>query len=84
MKSTLIRVLSIMTLASSLSAFALSDKAKNSTAPSGETKCAPASSERRADQDKGQSDNDQEKSRLMLIREQEKQWLHDLQYPSAG
>lgn len=83
MKNTLIRLLSIATLASSLSAFALSDKAKTSTGSN--TECAAASrNAQTADQDKGQSDNDQEKARQRLIKEQDEQWLHDLQFPTAG
>lgn len=81
MKHALIRLLTIMTLASSLSAFAISDKAKTSTAANSDPACAPASQNAQtADQDKAQSDNDLERARQRLIKEQEEQWLHDIQF----
>lgn len=81
MKNGLIRLLSIMTLATSLSAFAFSDKDKTSTGSNAVPPCAAASQDPQAAvPDKGQQNNDQEKSRQALIREQEKQWLRDLDY----
>jgi hypothetical protein len=85
MKNAFIRLLSIVTLASSLSAFALSDKAKTASAAKAEPACATASQDAQtADQDKGQADNDQEKARQRLIKQQDEQWLHDTQYIPAG
>ena len=92
MKSTLIRIFAIMTLATSMSAFAMSDKA----AATENTNCNNAKSEAttvantpdggKTDQtDEGQSDNSQEKSRKQqLIEQQEKQWLQDLQGVYGG
>lgn len=90
MKSTFVRILSIMTLATSISAFGLSEKATsvNNTrcndANAETTKAAETRDARSADQYPGQSANSQEKSRKQLIEEQEKQWLHDVQYTTAG
>jgi hypothetical protein len=88
MKSTFIRLMSIMTLATSISAFALPENDKNSsspTSPSSETTCAPVSRDTQvADPDTERFDNDQEKSRQMKIKEQEKQWLHDVQNIIGG
>lgn len=84
MKSTLMRIFGIMTLATSISAFGLSDKPakaakdKSNNTANCENTAAPASA--KAEQAKGQSDDNEEKARQRLIKEQEKQWLHDLQY----
>jgi len=81
MKSTLIRILGIMILATSISAFALPEsKAKK-------TNCDNTASESTTAPDSkvDQSDNSQEKSRReRLIEEQDKQWLHDVQNLIAG
>lgn len=86
MKSALIRILSIMTLATSISAFALPEKATaakstNANNAGCETTTGPYNPDKqKTDQDPGQSDNGQEKSRKQVqIEEQDKQWLHDLQ-----
>ncbi len=84
MKSTLIRLLSVVTQATSMTAFEAPKKDMNSTSSSAATTCAPASRDTQVAPDKGQSDNEKEKSRLMKIKEQEKQWLHDLQNTVAG
>lgn len=85
MKRTVIHVLFLMTLASSFPAFAASDKSKDKdkteTASNGKAACPSAS---RYDEDnyKGnaRADNGAEKSRQQLIKEQEKQWLRDVDY----
>jgi len=88
MKSTFVRILSVMTLATSISAFGLSEKAvsvKSCNDSSAETTKAPETGDARsADKYSGQSDPSQEKARKQMIEEQEKQWLHDVQYSSAG
>ena len=90
MKSTLVRILSIMTLATSISAFGLSDKATSvnnascNDANAETTKAVETRDARSADRYPGQSDNGQEKSRKHLIEEQERQWLKDVQYSTAG
>jgi hypothetical protein len=84
MKSTLINLLSVVTLATSMTAFAAPKKDMNSTNSNAATTCAPASRNTQVAPDKGQPDNDQEKSRQKKINEQEKQWLHDLQNLVAG
>lgn len=90
MKNTLTRILAIMTLATSISAFALSEKpcAAKDTGPnnaSSETITAPSTRDAgKADQDQEPSDNSQEKSRKHLIEQQNKQWLHDVQNIVAG
>jgi hypothetical protein len=80
MKSTLIRVMSIMTLASSMTALALPEKDNHPNCGSAEGASSPAT----ATPGKGQSDNGQDKAREMQIRDQEKQWLHDFQNMVAG
>ena len=82
MKSTIIRVLSVMILASSMTAFALPEKVKNSPCCccTAETTCAATA----AAPAKGQSDHDQDKSREIKIRDQEKEWLHEIQNIPAG
>lgn len=85
MKSTLIRLLSVVTLATSMTAFAAPKKDMTSTNSSVAPTCAPASRDTQvAAPDKAQPDNDQEKFRQMKIKEQEKQWLHDFQNMVAG
>jgi hypothetical protein len=84
MKSTLIHLLSVVTLATSMTAFAAPKKDMNSTNASAATTCAPASRDTQvAAPEKAQLDNDQEKSH-QRIKEQEKQWLHDVQNLVAG
>jgi len=90
MKSNFIRILSIMTLATSISAFGLSEKAPSVSntscnEASAETTKAPATRDARsAGQNQRQSDDSQEKSRKQMIEQQEKEWLHNLQNIIAG
>jgi hypothetical protein len=82
MKISLIHLLTLMTLATSMSAFALPARSNaarngNSSTASG-TKPASASSDVTGSE-KGQGQQDQEKARQQLIEQQDKQWLHDLQ-----
>ena len=82
MKSTFIRILSIMTLATSISAFGLSDKAakaKNTNCYDAATTAPYTQDEPKADQNR-----EKEKSREQMIQEQNKQWLHDLQGVYGG
>ena len=89
MKHSLIRILTIMTLASSISAFAGSNKPADprktkSDKANCEATVTPSNSSR-ADQSDAQSDEDKEKSeRKRLIEQQNKQWLHDVQNIVAG
>lgn len=85
MKSTLVRFFAIMTLASSMSGFALTEKApvaKNTNSDKASCETASASYGPDAwmtDKDEEQSDNSQAKSRKQKqVEEQDKQWLHDL------
>jgi len=90
MKNTLTHILAIMTLATSISAFALSEKpcaAKDtgSNNASSETTTAPSSRDAgKAYQDQEPLDNNQENPRKNLIEQQNKQWLHDAQNIVAG
>ena len=80
MKSTFMRILAILTLATSISAVAQPEsKAKK-------TNCNTTSENTTAPDSKTeQNDKDQEKSRKeRLIEEQDKQWLHDVQNIVAG
>jgi ribosomal protein L12E/L44/L45/RPP1/RPP2 len=85
MKSTLIRFFAIMTLASSMSGFALTEKApvaKNTKSDNASCATASASYSPDAgmtDMDEAQGDNSQAKSRKQKqVEEQDNQWLHDL------
>jgi hypothetical protein len=89
MKSTLIRIFVVMTLATSISAFAgtKKDHTAKTNCDSGNTEGTSTPSPQAADKtnrneaQSEQSDQDQEKSRRQrLIEEQNKQWLHDVQY----
>ena len=81
MKSTLIRILGIMFLATSVSAFAQPESKTNKTNCYNNASESTTASESKADQ----TDKDQEKSRKeRLIQEQDKQWLHDVQNLVAG
>lgn len=91
MKNTLIRLIAIMTLASSMSAFAATEKAKSSaaentsTAPSEDMTGSCTSEEQAAwvkEQQTEQNKKDRERQRLLM--EQEKQWEHDLHNITAG
>ena len=90
MKSSLIRILTIMTLASSISAFAGSNKPAdpkktNSDKANCEATAAPSNASSKAGQSDAQSDEEKEKSeRKRLIEQQNKQWLHDVQNIVAG
>ena len=78
MKPTLIRLLSIMTLAVSMSAYALPAKDK----AAGNSNCTTASDPKPASANSGsqnsQDQQDPEKARQQLIEQQNQQWLHDL------
>ena len=81
MKSTLIRILGIMILATSISAFAQPESSAKKTNCSNTTSESTTAPDSKADQ----MDKDQEKSRKdRLIEEQDKQWLHDVQNLTAG
>jgi len=86
MKSTLIRIFVVMTLATSISAFAgtKKDHTAKTNCDSGNTEGTSTPSPQAADKtnkNEEQSDQEQEKSRRQrLIEEQNKQWLHDVQY----
>ena len=89
MKNTFTRFLAIVTLASSMSAFASTENAKASAsenpATSEETRCAgPVDQQKYGldEQQQGQSKTKTERQRL--IQEQEKQWLQDVQHITAG
>ena len=89
MKNTLIRLLAIMTLAGSMSAFAATEKAKASvsenTATSEETKCAcPADQQKYGVDEQRQDQSKTNTERQRLIQDQEKQWLQDVQHITAG
>jgi hypothetical protein len=82
MKTSLIRLFTVMTLATSMSAFAL--PAQSNEARNGNCSTASATEPASANSDvsgseKGQGQQDQEKARQQLIEQQDKQWLHDLQ-----
>jgi hypothetical protein len=83
MKSNFIRLLTTMTLATSISAFALpgntaaGEKNANNKKPEVTTPASTAN-EGMAGQRQGQPNNSEDKSRQQLIEEQNKQWLHDL------
>ena len=82
MKSTLIRILSIMMLATSISAFRLSGKAakaKNTNCSDATTTAPYTQDERKADQNQ-----EKEKTREQKIQEQNEQWLHNLQGVYGG
>lgn len=79
MKGTLLRMFAIMTLATSISAFAPAEEpAKAAKENSKNTNCEAASTPSKADQDK------EEQARKRLIEEQEKQWIHDLENTGGG
>jgi hypothetical protein len=82
MKTSLIRLFTVMTLATSMSAFALpaqSNEARNGNcSTASDTEPASANSDV-SGSEKGQGQQDQEKARQQLIEQQDKQWLHDLQ-----
>ena len=90
MKNTLTHILAIMTLATSISAFAMSDKpcSARDNGPnnaSSETTTAPSSGDAgNAYQGQESLGNGQEKYRKNLIEQQNKQWLHDAQNIVAG
>lgn len=87
MKTTLIRIFAIMTLATSMSAFAMSEKPKDAgAAKANKANCTETTVSYPVDQPSSndRSDEDNAKSRQQKIKEQNKQWLHDLQTISAG
>ena len=85
MKNSLIRILTMIILTTSISAFAGSDKSENAAkTKSNDTKCETTAEPAKAERNEGQSDNNEEKTRQRLIKEQEKQWLHDVQNLTAG
>lgn len=82
MKTSLIRLFTIMTLATSMSAFALptqSNAARNGNCnTASDTRPASANNDV-SGSEQGQGQQDEEKARQQLIEQQDKQWLHDLQ-----
>lgn len=85
MKKNFIRLLAIMTLASSLSAFALSAKpGETGNTKTRNTPCETAPGPSVPQTTDRQPDNDIERSRQKLIEEQEKQWLYDTRNNDAG
>ncbi|HEY6968874.1 MAG TPA: hypothetical protein VJA94_06710 [Candidatus Angelobacter sp.] len=84
MKSTLIRVLGIMILTTSISAFAQPDSKPKKTNCESTASASTSAPDSKADQAE-KTDKDQEKSRKdRLIEEQDKQWLHDVQNIVGG
>jgi len=82
MKSNFIRLLTAMTLATSISAFARPGDAASDDKKSSKPETTPSTSSPNAGvagQDQEQPDPNQEKARKQLIEEENKQWLHDLQ-----
>ena len=82
MKNTLIRILAIMTLATSISAFGLSEKA--SEAKKTHSSNATTTTSYAQDEPKADRSQDKKRSREQMIQEQNKQWLHDLQGVYGG
>jgi hypothetical protein len=85
MKSSFIRILSIMTLATSISSFALSEKApapKNTNSNDAKSEATTEAYTRGGPETathRGQSSYGQEKSpKEQQIEQQDKQWVHDL------
>ena len=84
MKISLIHLLALMTLATSMPAFALpaqSNAGRNgNSSTASDTKPASASSDvSGSEKGQGQGQQDQDKARQQLIEQQDQQWLHDLQ-----
>ena len=82
MKSTLVRIFAIMTLATSMSAFAMPEKGKdNNTTNSSKTNAEETTVSCPADQKKSEErpDKDNDQARQEQIEKQNQQWLHDLQ-----
>ena len=86
MKTSLIRLFTLMMLATSMSAFALpaqSNAARDgSCSTASDTKPAsPNNDVSGSEKSQGRQDRqqDQDKARQQLIDEQDQQWLHDLQ-----
>jgi len=85
MKKNFIRILAVMTLASSISAFALSEKPRKAeNTKTRNTPCETTPNPSAAQSNDSQTDNSTEKSRQKLIEEQEKQWLYDTRNNDAG
>lgn len=85
MKKNFIRILTVMTLASSMSAFALSEKPRKIENPKARnTPCETTPNPSEAQSNDSQTDNSTEKGRQKFIEEQEKQWLHDTRNNDAG
>ena len=86
MKTSLIRLFTLITLAASLSAFALPaqpNAARNGNCSTGSDTKPDSVNNDVSGSEKGQAQQDgqqdQDKARQQLIDEQDKQWLHDLQ-----
>jgi ABC-type transporter MlaC component len=86
MKTSLIRLLTLITLATSMSAFAFpaqSNEARNGNcSTSSDTESASAINDvSGSEKGQGRQDGQQEKdkARQQLIEQQDKQWLHELQ-----
>ena len=87
MKTTLIRILTIMTLATSLSAFGMSEPAKGAgTDPKKTNTTETTVSMLSVDEPKSQqgTDQDNDKSRKQQIEQQYQEWLHNLQGVYGG
>lgn len=87
MKTSLIRLFTLITLATSMSAFALpaqSNAARNvNCSTASDTKPASTNNDV-SGSEKGQGQQDQEKARQQLIEQQNKEWLHNLQGMFGG
>ena len=84
MKNSFIRILTIMTLATSISAFALADKASDPKTAKSDTNCETTAASAKTGRSEAQSDDSQKSEKQRLIEQQEKQWLHDVQNIVAG
>lgn len=85
MKTNFIRILTIMTLASGISAFALSEKPhKNENTQARNAPCEATPARSGAQPVDSQPANSTQKARQELIEEQEKQWLYDTRNNDAG
>jgi hypothetical protein len=84
MKNHMIRALFIAVLAASLTAFATAGTAKTGSNPDksncGPSNAADSSNSKSAGRNEGQPEKeDTESQRERLIKQQDEQWLHDLQ-----
>lgn len=90
MKTTLIRLIAIMTLAGSMSAFASTGTAKTmatnntGTTASENAKCPCPADEGSSGVEQPAQQNKKDREQQRLILEQDKQWEHDLHNITAG